>query len=373
MSGNESILFGVRLPCAGVLASPGAMLRVALEAEALGYDSVWVHDYLIWNKTLDQVHLSCGSREAVEAAGDDYPPLFFESLTNLAFLAGATKRIRLGTAVLVLPYRQALLTAKQVACIDVLSAGRLELGIAQGTPKSTLNEDFEVLGISRAEKVRRMRETFEAMRLIWTEKAPSFAGDFVSFPAATIYPKPVQKPYPRIWIGGSSDRSLDMVADYATGWITSAVPPERLPSAIEDLHRRMRERGRQPSEMTVATEIEASVADTADEAKAQAALTLKTLYEHYSATTAHAELQQTTGSGQTDAGFLEQAWATSLVGSPTDIRAEVERYIESGCTAFELKFIYHSIDHMIAQMRQFAQGVMDPVRYREPAQNRSTP
>jgi probable F420-dependent oxidoreductase len=369
MSSSRSILFGVRLPCAGVLASPGAMLRVAQEAEELGYDSVWVHDYLIWNKTLDRVHLSCGSREAVDAAGDDYPPLFFESLTNLAFLAGATKRIRLGTAVLVLPYRQALLTAKQVACIDVLSAGRLELGIAQGTPKSTLNEDFEVLGISRSEKIRRMRETFEAMRRIWTEEAPSFEGNFVRFPAATIYPKPAQKPYPRIWIGGSTDRSLDMVADYATGWITSAIPPERLPPAIERLNSRLRERGRQPSEMTVATEIEVSVAGTTDEAKAQAALTLKTLYEHYSAVPAHTELQ----TSQADADLLEQAWATSLVGSPADIRSEVERYVESGCTAFELKFIYHNIDHMIAQMRQFAQGVMVPVRYREPAKIRRMP
>src|ERR1700719_2561972 len=120
-------LFGVRLPVAGVLASPEAILRVDKEAEVLGYDSVWVHDYLIWNKTLDKVHLSCASREAVDAAGDDYPPMFFESLTNLAFIAGATKRIRLGTAVLVLPYRNAVATAKQLACIDVLSGGRLEL------------------------------------------------------------------------------------------------------------------------------------------------------------------------------------------------------------------------------------------------------
>src|SRR5690242_7102144 len=104
-------LFGVRLPCAGVLASPEAMVRVAREAESLGYDSVWVHDYLIWTKTLDREHLSCGSREAVEAAGD-VPPVFFESLTNLAFIAGATNRIRMGTAILVLPYRNAIVTAK---------------------------------------------------------------------------------------------------------------------------------------------------------------------------------------------------------------------------------------------------------------------
>lgn len=349
-------VFGVRLPCAGVLASPAAMLRVAREAESLGYDSVWVHDYLIWTKTLDQVHLSCGSREAVEAAGDDYPPIFFESLTNLAFLAGATSRVRLGTAILVLPYRNAIVMAKQLACIDVLSNGRLELGIGQGSGKSTLNEDFEVLGIPRREKIQRTRETFEAMRKIWTEDEPSFDGELIKFPTATIYPKPVQKPYPRIWIGGSTDKSLDMIADYAGGWITSAIGPDRLPAAIEALNTRLAARGRQPSEMTVATEIEVLVADSVDEARKQSAKTLTTLYEHYSGVPAHVELKDV------EPDFLRQAWATSLIGTSESIRDEVQRYIDAGCGAFELKFIYHTIDHMVAQMRQFAEGVIAHVR-----------
>ncbi len=348
--------FGVRLPCAGVLASPAAMLRVAKEAEGLGYDSLWVHDYIIWTKILDRVHLSCGSREAVDAAGDDYPPMFFESLTNLAYLAAATTRIHLGTAILVLPYRNAVVTAKQLACIDVLSNGRLELGIGQGSGKSTLNEDFEVLGIPRREKIQRTRETFEAMRKIWTEDAPAFDGEFVKFPAATIYPKPVQKPYPKIWIGGSTDKSLDMVADYANGWITSAIPPDRLPAAIDGLNAKLAARNRQASEMTVATEIEVLVANTTEEARRQASRTLVTLYEHYSGVPAHMELSEV------EPDFLSQAWATSLVGTVEGIREEVRRYMDSGCGVFELKFIYHDIDHLVAQMRQFAEGVMSHVR-----------
>jgi probable F420-dependent oxidoreductase len=355
-------LFGVRLPVSGVLASPEAILRVAKEAEDLGYDSVWVHDYLIWNKTLDKVHLSCGSREAVDAAGDAYPPMFFESLTNLAFLAGATKRIRLGTAVLVLPYRNAVLTAKQLACIDVLSGGRLELGIGQGSGKSTLNEEFEVLGIPRKEKIQRMRESFEAIRKIWTEDAPSFDGQFVKFGPATIYPKPLQKPHPRVWIGGSTDKSLEMVADYAGGWITSAIPADRLPAAIERLNQLLLARGRQPSEMIVANEIEVLVADSQVEARRQAAKTLTVLYEHYSGVPAHAELAEATGTRLEEAGFLEQAWATSLVGPVAEIRSEVRHYMEAGCGAFELKFIYHSIDHLLKQMREFAEGVISHVR-----------
>ncbi len=354
----SNLLFGVRLPCAGVLASPQAMVRVAREAEALGYDSVWVHDYLIWTQRLDREHLSCGSREAVEKAGDNYPPMFFESLTNLAFIAGATERIRLGTAVLVLPYRNVVVTAKQLACIDVLSGGRLELGIGQGSAKSTLNEDFEVLGIPRGEKIRRTRETFEAMRAIWTEDAPSFNGEFIKFPAATIYPKPVQKPHPRVWIGGSTDKSLDMVADYAGGWITSAIPPDRMPAAIADVHERMSRRGRLTSELTVATEIEVSVAASLAEARRSAASTLLTLYEHYSGVPAHADLAK----ADPDSDLLTQAWATSLVGTVSDIRDEVRRYADAGCGAFELKFIYHDIDHLSAQMRQFADGVIAHMR-----------
>jgi probable F420-dependent oxidoreductase len=351
-----SPVFGVRLPVSGVLASPAAILRVAKEAEDLGYDSLWVHDYIIWTKTLDRVHLSCGSREAVDAAGDDYPPMFFESLTNLAFLAAATTRIHLGTAILVLPYRNAVVTAKQLANIDVLSNGRLELGIGQGSGKSTLNEDFEVLGIPRREKIQRTRETFEAMRRIWTEDAPAFEGEFVKFPAATVYPKPVQKPYPKIWVGGSTDKSLDLVADYANGWITSAIPPDRLPAAIEGLNAKLAARNRPPSDITVATEIEALVADTTEEARRQASRTLVTLYEHYSGVPAHVELKEV------EPDVLAQAWATSLVGTVEGIREEVRRYMSSGCGAFELKFIYQDIDHLVAQMRQFADGVMAHVR-----------
>ena len=93
-----NVLFGVRLPCAGPLANPEAMLRVAREAELLGYDLLWVHDYLIWNKTLDRVHLSCGSREAVDAAGEDYPPIFFgrrrTSRSSRAQRSGSTSALR---------------------------------------------------------------------------------------------------------------------------------------------------------------------------------------------------------------------------------------------------------------------------------------
>ena len=223
------------MPCAGALSGPDNMRAAAQEAERRGFDSVWVHDYVIWTKTLDRIHISCGSREANEAVGPDFPPLFFESISSLAFLAGVTESVKLGLGVLVLPYRDPVVTAKQLATVDSLSKGRLILGIGQGAAKSTQNIDFEVLGISRKDKVERTREYFEAMRLIWTEASPEFHGRYVDFAEATIYPKPVQQPGPPIWIGGQADRSLEMIADYADGWLSFWISPDQFPGAIAEI------------------------------------------------------------------------------------------------------------------------------------------
>jgi probable F420-dependent oxidoreductase len=348
--------FGVRIPVAGVLANPDGIVRSAQAAERLGFDSLWVHDYLIWTKQLDRLHISCGSREAVDAAAEDYPPIFYESLTNLAFLAGITSTIRLGVAVLCLPYRPAVLTAKQLANIDVLSKGRIELGIGQGAAKSTLNEEFEVLGLRRDRKIGLTRETFEAMRAIWTEDAPSFEGRHVNFGPATVYPKPAQRPYPPIWIGGSADKSLDMVADYATGWLSCWVSPEQFPVAIADLHERLQARGREPSELTIGSEIQIMLGETTQEARRAASKTMGAFEEGYAGTTGGF------ADGGRESDTLDEIWRSSLIGSPDDVAAELQRYVDAGCTFFELKFIYHSVDHLIEQLELFSASVAPKVR-----------
>lgn len=344
--------FGVRIPVAGVLSSPQAIRSSAIEAEAVGFDTLWVHDYLIWNKVLDSVHISCGSREAFEAAGPDYPPMFYESLTSLAYCAAVTERIRLGIAVLILPYREPLFTAKQIACIDDLSGGRLDLGIGQGAAKSTLNVDFEVLGVSRATKVSQTREHLEAMQAIWTEESPSHHGRFVNFDDATVYPKPRQQPHPPIWIGGSADKSLDMVADYADAWLSCWVTPDQFPVAISDLQTRLASRGRPADALTIGTEIQVLVADTAEEARRQAERTMGAFETGYAGTTGgFAEDQHS-------ADTLSEIWSSSLIGTPEQVRDQVHEYVDAGCTYFELKFIYHNLDHLFEQWRTFSAVVM---------------
>jgi probable F420-dependent oxidoreductase len=282
--------------------------------------------------------------------------MFYEPITNLAFCAGITDRIRLGIAVLILPCRDPVSTAKQLACLDSLSGGRLNLGIGQGGPQSTRNVDFEVLGISRKDKVKRTREYFEAIRKIWTEDSPSFTGSYVTYDGATIYPKPVQAPYPPIWIGGSSELSLKMITDYADVWLSSFLPPERMATPIADIHRRLRERGRSTKDFRVAVEIQIMLAETTEEARRLATPTMSIVADNYSGATGFFVDDKE----KTDP--IEEYWQSSLVGSPEDVTERLREYVSAGCSAFELKFIYFTIDHMLEQWKMFVERVAPAFR-----------
>lgn len=348
--------FGVRLPVAGPVATPETIVRSAQAADRLGFDVAWVHDYITWNKTLDSVHISCGSKKSFTdgAAKPDYTPNFYESIVNLAFLAGVTERIRLGTAVLVLPYRSALVTAKQLACVDVLSHGRLDLGIGQGAVKSTLNTENEVMGVSRATKIRHTREVLDAMIEVWSNDLATFKGEFVHFEGAEVFPKPVQKPHPPIWIGGSADNSLEMVADYADAWLSWGVSPENFLPAIEDINARLEKRGRDPEKFVAGTEIQIYLADTVEKARADVLPTMKAFEEGYAGVTGTKYAA--------DPEVLATMWKSSLIGTAESVTEEIQQYIDNGCTAFELKFIYDDVEHMLDQWNVFAESVMPHFR-----------
>lgn len=343
--GNKPVEFGVRLPVAGPLAEPQAIRAVAERSEELGFDALWVHDFIAWTRYQDQHHVSCGSREAVEAAGEDFPPLFFESITNLAYLAGITDQIRLGVAVLCLPYREPVVTAKQIACIDVLSDGRLILGVGAGAPKSTHNVDFEVLGIPRKAKYEMMRDHLRAMMKIWTEDAPSYDGDYVTYQEAQIWPKPVQKPFPPVWTGGHGPTMMGITAEFATGWIPPWIAPEEYPERIQNLRELAAEHGRQDVEFDIATEVYVSVAETGAEALENARATLEILpygFDHTATPEAIAK--------------------AGLIGSPTELVEKLERYVAAGVSHYEMKFIYHTVDHLQEQLELFSKEIMQAFR-----------
>ncbi len=337
--------FGIRLPVAGPLADPDHVASAARWADDLGYASVWVHDFIVWTRHLDSVHISVGSAEALEAGQlrPDYAPRFFDSLVSLAYVAALTKRVRVGVAVLCLPFRNPVVTAKQIATLDVLSKGRLILGVGVGAASGTGNRDFEVLGVSRDDKYRRTREYVKAMQTIWTEPTPSFSGRYVSFEPTELDPKPAQKPYPPIWVGGAGAKAIEMIAEFGTGWLPGRLAVDKYPELIAQIHEGARSKGRGSVDFTIGSEIYACIGDSDDAAWEAARRTIEVI----------------SGAGGFAQLEAQQAFAShALIGSADTIRRKVERFAQAGVQHFEMKFIYRDMDHLKRQLDLFASGVL---------------
>jgi probable F420-dependent oxidoreductase len=202
---------GFNLPISGPLSAPETVARIAREGEAMGYDYLTLTDHVVLP---DAKAPGYPYSESGEFFGEA-PARRHEILTAAAFVAARTSRIRLVTAVLVVPYRPAVLAAKMLATIDVLSEGRLAVGIGAGW----LEAEFAALGTSPfAERGRVTDEYLAAFRALWREERPSFAGKWVRFDDIHFEPKPVQRPHPPIWVGGESPPSLRRTARFGDVW-----------------------------------------------------------------------------------------------------------------------------------------------------------
>jgi len=333
------VKFGVRLPVAGPLASPSAIRHAAQDAERLGYDSVWVHDFIGWTKEMDKHHVSCG---AIELVQDDTEPVMFETITNLAFLAGITDRITIGSAILCTPYRNPVVQAKQLACIDALSGGRLVVGAGVGALKR-IGLDFEVAGVPRGDKYERTHEYLRLMREIWEQEYPSFDGEYVQLPQTEINPKPLQRPLP-IWLAGRGDKAWNIMTEIANGWIPTWVTADGYREAVPRLRDGLAAKGRGGETFTIAKECYASLAPTSEEARAKSRATFETFTKGFTVKT------------------YEEAIASALLGSPDEVLEQIADYRDAGVEHIEMKFIYHSEDHLAEQMELFAQSVLVPAR-----------
>jgi probable F420-dependent oxidoreductase len=182
-------------------------------------------------------------RIAVPAEADWLDPLI-----GLSFAAACTSRIGLATGVLLLPEHNPVVVAKQAASLDVLSGGRLTLGIGAGWSR----EEFEALGVPFERRGTRMTEYVAAMRVVWGEDVASFAGEFARFDAIRVNPKPVRGRVPVV-LGGNSDAALGRAASWGDGWYGFNVPGvDAVRERVEFLHARTREAGRDPAALEVA-------------------------------------------------------------------------------------------------------------------------
>ena len=240
--------YGFSLPTRGGCATPEALETIVQRGEALGFHSVMIADHVVFPAAIASKYPYTVSGE-FPGGGDA-----LEQLTLVAFVAGRTHRLRLVTSVMILPYRNPVLTAKMLATIDVLSNGRLTVGVGVGW----LREEFEALAAPDFE--RRGAASDEYLRIfktLWTESPASFAGEFYRFTDLRCLPRPVQKPHPPIWIGGHSAPALRRVARHGDGWhpvgANAAVPlrPAELRDSLEQLFRLTEAEGRDPAALTI--------------------------------------------------------------------------------------------------------------------------
>jgi probable F420-dependent oxidoreductase len=212
--------FGVHLVAAGKMIEGEKIARVARRAEELGYDSLWVSDHIIFPTVL---------RSSYPYSPDGKLPLdptnpLLEPFTVLSYAAGVTKTIKLGTSVVIVPYRDPIVTAKIVSSLDVLSGGRFIFGVGVGW----LDEEFRVLRQNLRDRAPQTREALLAMRACWTQEDPEFHGKFFDFAGIKFAPKPKQKPYPPIWFGGNSMPALKRAVELGTGWHAVWMTPEEV-------------------------------------------------------------------------------------------------------------------------------------------------
>ena len=244
--------FGFGAPVSGSLARPENLARIAVEGEAIGYDYATISDHVVIPRDIEARYPYSDTGEFPgRSRGDRH-----EQLTAVAFIAGKTTRLRLVTSVTVVPHRPAVLLAKMLATIDVLSNGRLTFGIGAGW----MREEFEALGVPPfAERGHVTDEYLMACRELWTKDDPRFEGKYVKFANVLFEPKPVQRPHPPIWVGGESGPALRRTARLGDGWYPIGTNPQhrldsmkRFAAGVERLRRLTREAGRDPSQVALA-------------------------------------------------------------------------------------------------------------------------
>jgi probable F420-dependent oxidoreductase len=311
---------GFNLPISGPMSSPDSVTRIAQHGEALGYDYLTLTDHVVLpNLQVPGYPYS----ESGEFFGEG-PERRHEQLTAAAFIAAKTTRIRLVLAVMVVPHRPAVLAAKMLSTIDILSGGRLVVGIGAGW----LQAEFDaVVGPPFAARGRVTDGYLGAFRSLWTEEAAHFEANWVNYDEIFFEPKPAQKPHPPIWVGGESGPSLRRAARFGDAWypigsnnkhLLDTLPRYR--AGIARLRQLTAEAGRDP----------ASVALT---------YRVKRYGEAVSAKASDGERRL-------------------FSGSTTDIVADLRALRDLGVGAIDIDFERPDLEDSVAEMRRFKEQVI---------------
>ena len=306
--------FGCNLPNRGALATPENLRTLARQAEELGFDHLWLSDHIVMPA---QVASPYPYSPTGVSHLDPLEP-YFEPLSTLCYLAGCTQRIKMGTHVLVLPYRNPLFTAKIVSSLDNMSGGRVILGVGVGW----MEEEFKALGLNTyPERGRVANEHIRIFKELWTKDDPQFTGRYHQFSGIKFFPKPSQKPHPPIWVGGHSPAALRRAARLGDGWMPFGRPPMTLePEEIADLVDQLRD-------MSVEAGRSREVVDIAFSASL--------------------DFDPPPGGPR-----------VTLTGNSEEIGADIVLYQQVGVQHFIFRFGDDSLGQMLEMMERFAKEVM---------------
>lgn len=242
--------FGFTLPNNWGIDDVDAVAHLAVEAEDAGFDSVWVNHHVL---NVGYVGERLGSKP------------YYDALTVLTWVASRTNSVRLGTSVLVLPYLNPLGLAKQVATLDLLSGGRVDLGVGVGG----LAEEHAAVSphLPFDQRGRWTDEALAVMVGLWTEEEPSAAGEFFAFDPVRAAPKPLQRPHPPLLIGGNGAVALRRVARFAQGWHPLGLSVDGLNARLAMLDDELAAAGRTRADVRVSLRADISLVDSAEKAK----------------------------------------------------------------------------------------------------------
>ncbi|GBD10774.1 Alkanesulfonate monooxygenase [bacterium HR23] len=301
----------------GVALTMESLVDMAREAEALGYDRVSIGEHVM----------------------DGRPPRpTLLGIPALAAAAGATRRIRLLTGIVLIPLYHPVLLAKLASTLDYVSGGRLDFGIGLGGQRDTRVE-FEVLGVPAEERGRRANESLQLIKRLWTEENVTFEGRFYACKEVTLLPHPLQKPHPPIWVAGREEPAMRRAARYGDGWYPFLYTLRRLQSSIEKIRQFASQEGRDLSGFRWG--VLQPIAIAGDKAEA-----LRVAVAHVGRRYATERMRAE-----------DVAQALCITGTPQDCIREVEARLALGVT--DIVFQFQGTPQMVwEQMRQAAQHVL---------------
>ncbi len=310
---------------------PRDFVTSALTAESLGYDSLWANDHYCAPNYVRKLVTSV--------------PNYWELLTILTAAAAVTQRIELGTSALVLPMRDPVAVARQVATLDQLSGGRVLLGVGLGNYREEMAAAYpERMGLHRA---RMAEEALELMGKLFTENGVTFKGRYYHVENLDLAPKPVRRPFPFI-IGGHHKNALDRTVKYGQGWIPGWHPVDELRELIGELKQKAAQAGRDPESLIIAPHFTCLVARTQEEAEQR----------YMNSGVVHHRISQ-----GYSAAKLASAMQHNLIGCPENLLAKIEALEAAGVTHIAaLSLAVDTVGEFSEQVHRFAEEVMRPYR-----------